>query len=144
MAKYDITFSCGHTETRQLVGKETQRHSYIAWAERAGRCSACAKLDKMAAIEAVEVEHDLPALTGSDKQVAWARTIRAEIMGEVMEYLTTLRVKAEAQDKVAEYEERAAVLLQVIGANTAARYWIDNKGRPARELLLSAHKVTAQ
>lgn len=144
MAKYDITFSCGHTETRQLVGKETQRQSYIAWAGKNGLCAACAKQDKMAGIEAVEAEHDLPALEGSDKQVAWARDIRAKLIVEIMSYIDKMRVAAIAQDKETEFEERSAAMLQMIGGEGSSRYWIDNKSTSARDLLQAAYKATGK
>lgn len=39
--KYDIKFSCGHTEARGLVGKYDDRRRKIAWFEESGLCSEC-------------------------------------------------------------------------------------------------------
>ena len=41
MAKYDVHFSCGHTETIQLFKKETERKRRIEWLEKYGICSEC-------------------------------------------------------------------------------------------------------
>ena len=43
MAKYDVTFSCGHTETVALYGPDVKRHRMIDFYEREGECSECAK-----------------------------------------------------------------------------------------------------
>lgn len=44
--KYDVAFSCGHTETVQLFGKTSERERKIAWYERAGICSKCYREQK--------------------------------------------------------------------------------------------------
>lgn len=56
--KYTVTHGCGHRVELDLVGKMTERGAKIA---RLGgdACPACRAAG-------------LPALTGSDKQVAWA------------------------------------------------------------------------
>lgn len=43
MAKYQVTFSCGHTETINLGGKDKDRHRKIAYYEEHGLCSKCYK-----------------------------------------------------------------------------------------------------
>lgn len=44
--KYDIKFSCGHTETVQLFGKESERYRKIAFFEEQGQCSCCYQKQK--------------------------------------------------------------------------------------------------
>ena len=39
--KYDVNFSCGHTETVELFGKNADRQRKIAWFEESGLCSKC-------------------------------------------------------------------------------------------------------
>ena len=73
MAKYTIPHSCGHSETVQLYGKHTDRSRYMDNAERR-QCRDCYN----ASLVAKTADMGLPALTGSDKQVAWAETIRAK------------------------------------------------------------------
>lgn len=86
MAHYKVTFSCGHTEEIQLFGKGADREGKIAYFEQSGICSECYKEKKQAEREAAEkaaAENvqglELPALEGSEKQIAWAEKIRADI-----------------------------------------------------------------
>lgn len=39
--KYEVRFSCGHTETVELSGKNADRQRKIAWFEASGLCSRC-------------------------------------------------------------------------------------------------------
>ena len=39
--KYDVTFSCGHTETVALFGKISDRMNKIDYYQRHGLCSCC-------------------------------------------------------------------------------------------------------
>jgi len=85
MAKYTVTFSCGHTEVIELVGKTSERERKIAYFEQYGTCSECYKAEqevkRAAAIEAVKAAN-LPELAGSVKQIAWAEKIRAQKFNE--------------------------------------------------------------
>ena len=47
MAKYDITYSCGHTGVAELFGKEKDRQSKIQWYENNGLCPECYKKKMM-------------------------------------------------------------------------------------------------
>lgn len=44
--KYDVTFSCGHTQTVQLFGKSADRTRKIDFFEKRGVCSNCFKEQK--------------------------------------------------------------------------------------------------
>lgn len=44
--KYDVTFSCGHTQTVQLFGKSADRARKIDFFEKRGVCSNCFKEQK--------------------------------------------------------------------------------------------------
>ncbi len=39
--KYEVIFSCGHTETVELFGKNADRQRKISWFEESGLCSKC-------------------------------------------------------------------------------------------------------
>lgn len=56
--KYDVKFSCGHTEEIQLFGKTADRERKIAYYEQYGLCSCCyaAKKDAGKATDCVETE----------------------------------------------------------------------------------------
>lgn len=99
MAYYEGTFSCGHDGCVNIIGSSKDR----LWKkERAfsGLCSECYKkklqeerdLENQKAAER-SIEMELPNLTGSEKQVSWANTLR----------LNTINVYEEIQ---AEYESR--------------------------------------
>jgi len=81
MAKYYVTFSCGHEARVELFGKGTDRERKIAWYEREGLCPECYKAAKRA--ESKKANEGLPELKGSEKQIAWAERIRAERLAEL-------------------------------------------------------------
>jgi hypothetical protein len=112
MAKYNVTYRCGHQETVQLFGKYKDRYNKIAYYETID-CPACR------AAAAKEI-----GLTGSDKQVAWALDIRKGFM----------IIKAEFDKMVADKgltsnpKVMAAVtVLNDTANNTDAKFWIDNR-----------------
>lgn len=88
MAKYTIKRSCGHTETIQIYGKVSERDGKAAW-EEGKLCYECYKAAQVAkhaaenqsAAQAAETA-GLPALSGSEKQVSWAQTIRIKMIEE--------------------------------------------------------------
>lgn len=41
--KYNITFSCGHTGTVELFGKDKDRHKKLEYFQENGLCSECYK-----------------------------------------------------------------------------------------------------
>ena len=78
MAKYQITFSCGHTEEIQLFGKNSSREDKITYFEKQGICSQCYKNQQNLITNQKSSELNLPELIGSEKQVTWANKIRLE------------------------------------------------------------------
>lgn len=103
MAKYEIKFSCGHTETIQLYGKMKDRQRKIEYFEREGLCSECYK--KAIEQEKQDLEKKADAyirsiggvaeLEGSPKQIAWAEKIRKQIIGQAVEYKEDISEKLE-------------------------------------------------
>ena len=51
MAKYEVNFSCGHTERIELFGKVSERERKIEYFEERGICSECYKEQKKIEIE---------------------------------------------------------------------------------------------
>ena len=139
MAKYDITFSCGHSETRQLVGKHEDRQRYIKWASETGLCENCKRASRVEACEAVEAEHGLIVLTGSEKQVAWARKIRAEKILLVEGYFARMAERV-APDKQDMFDEQCSVIRQLLAGKAEARWWIDNRDLAETKLAEVAFK----
>lgn len=119
-----VTFSCGHEETVQLYGSVAERDRKAEWMSRACKCSACKAADREAenakAVEAASA-NGRPALTGSEKQVAWATTIREKMVSELMKYRTDVTGVDDAKGKF------DAAMVKFLAANTKAGWWIDNR-----------------
>jgi len=82
MAWNEINYSCGHSDRIQMYGPHRARESKKEWMER-GVCPECyrkQKVEERAKERQVAAEQarasGLPALVGSEKQVAWAEVIR--------------------------------------------------------------------
>ena len=127
MAKYQVTFGCGHTEQKELFGKVKERESRIAYWEEKGLCTDCYKAEQ----EAKRVRENAEAaqkaeafgwanLQGSEKQVAWANTIRLNIMRQLEQILNqsdgAMKVRAHLNNKL------------------ESKWWIDNRQTDARLL----------
>lgn len=57
MAKYNVTFSCGHQERRELFGKMQGRYSTIEYWENYGICSQCWLAEQNANCDEVEMPY---------------------------------------------------------------------------------------
>lgn len=144
MASYTVTYACGHSATRQLYGKVAERERYLAWAGSSGTCDTCRAKGAEARREAIEAEHALPPLAGTDKQVAWARTIRADKIEAVAQFMAGKRPATMTADQAAAFDEQAAAVMQTLYSETAARWWIDHRDRHAQEIAMQAYKETRQ
>lgn len=82
--------------------------------------------------EECEAEHNLPQLTGSEKQVAWARTIRATAAKEIHEIFAAKNVDPRA--------EPVAKVMAYLFGQTDASYWIDRRTTSGFWLLDKAAK----
>lgn len=135
MAKYNVKFSCGHTEEIQLFGKGADRQRKITWLEEHGECSSCYKA-RLAAAHAAETaaaaakaeEEKLPELTGSEKQVNWAISIRAKKMADLDKMLTGANDTDHNRTAI-----QAAKL--VLLRQTQSKFWIDNRNVAANRLI---------
>lgn len=105
MAKYDITYSCRHNGTVDLVGKHTDREQKIAWYEQTAVCPECYKAQQLKAAEAKTASLGLPELDGSEKQVAWANTLRLRMIPIIEDTISGLsrgRATSPIEAKLAE------------------------------------------
>ena len=75
MAKYLITYKCGHEVEKQLFGKISERENYISWAQEQ-LCPACQRKIHHDEALADASSNGYPELEGSEKQVAWAIDLR--------------------------------------------------------------------
>lgn len=146
MAKYDVTYICGHTvyNAVELFGPQSGRDWRLARL-REQPCREC--LRRIDAERAAEhaAKHDLPALIGSDKQVAWAATIRYKTLILIDRVLAEVGAKPETvvalPDEArfpGEPDPTVADCLGWLRREDRARWWIDRAkdvdqaGKPVR------------
>ena len=110
MAKFTITHKCGHESTKNITGKVSKRQSTADWhAEQ--NCWACQCANESS--RAIEKNSGLPALKGSEKQIAWAEVCRAKGLESLRDYL---------DDRPA----HLSAILDWCQAKTESRWWIDH------------------
>lgn len=124
MAKTFITHSCGHDEEHDLLGPTAQRERKIAWLETT-LCSDCQQVenDKRNKIAAQWcADNECAPLTGSEKQIAWAESIRADYLQGLNGMLTILPADQKPQlvEAIADIKQH----------DTDASWWIDNRDEP--------------
>lgn len=128
MAWYYGTFSCG-CEGRVNITGPTKNRQWIADRKFEGLCEDCYKIkveqDKIRANEEAEVkakEMELPELTGTEKQVIWANTIRVELIENI-----TKEIDKRRKLKFNDADEFVLALHYLIESRTKASFWIDNR-----------------
>jgi hypothetical protein len=124
MAKYTITHSCGHPQDHQIYGTNTRGQREWQAAQRAKTpCADCVGATRAElADRAATVAQDAgwPTLVGSDKQIAWAQSLRADAVAALAAELGDHpRVPAAVRDEVIDLYVRVAV------RETDASWWID-------------------
>lgn len=98
-------------------------------------------------IDALNLYRDLPALTGSEKQIAWATAIRSDTLDKLLMQRDGLSAKFRTMK--ATDEQRAAMLdalhetFEALRGETSAKFWIDHRGALA-DLLVSRTRETAR
>lgn len=117
MAKYNITHTCGHTRIIELFGKEADRERKIEWLE-SQECPECAKARVARQSEEIEAELGLSPLTGSDKQVAWAKCIRAPYLKQYKEMMPSIETSK---------PEMIEIMYNWLCDKSESKFWIDNR-----------------
>ena len=169
MAKYQVECPvCEEAHTVQLYGKNSDREYKLEnWDWTCDECAAKAlaiKSEKESR-EAAEAnaEAALPDLVGSEKQVAWAETIRAKILDGVKvrsekEYKEAI-ARLEKAGQVEEAETQAEkegfksirhawecqneAISRVIN-NSSAHWWIENRSKSLMSLAMDISKEVAK
>ncbi len=114
---HEVTHSCGHSEQHSIFGMVAADLDRQARQLSRRKCTACYKAAKATKAEADAIllaQIELPPLTGSEKQVSWAETIRIERLAMLH------RANSEA----------------VTGfvAIVEAKWWIDNRMADLRKI----------
>ena len=117
MAKYEISHTCGHTRTVELFGKYEDREREIEWLESQG-CPECAKAREARQSEEIESELGLKPLAGSDKQGAWAKSIRGPYLKQFKVMITSIETSK---------PEMIEAIYNWLCNKTESKFWIDNR-----------------
>jgi hypothetical protein len=131
MSKYAITHACGHTVTHNICGKVSERDALVDWKSRhdCPECYAKEMKAERAAEQAaaLKASEELPALTGTEKQVAWASKIRAAFFSDAKERNAKGFLELPEEEREAARKRALDLLVYFTSAETTARWWIDNK-----------------
>jgi len=135
MAKYTVTYRCGHKGEVQICGPQKDRQGKADY-EATKLCKTCWQADQDASRAAANAEAaeaaqtaGRPELQGTEKQVAWATTIREN---KALEFATAQVNAAKAGPECAGIFE--AIAGRIL-AQTAASWWIDRRDETATRLL---------
>lgn len=138
MAQYGVTHTCGHSEWHDLIGPGKDRERKLSWLETTV-CSECYKAQKEAEKTAANeyaktanAETGLPELTGTEKQIAWAETIRLKIATDMSDLVSRIDNAVRGTDELKQLALRGAATIM---RQTKATYWINNKDNTARQIL---------
>ncbi|MGN1101552.1 MAG: hypothetical protein ACI4RG_05115 [Huintestinicola sp.] len=123
--KYEVTFSCGHTETVELFGKNEERERKIKWYQESSICNSCYKErkkkyyeDVLAALEDEAMRKSWPEIKGYSSFDAKKR--RSEYMQAAEKLL---------EDPNLQKSENTAKLLSLAIdlaiKHTDAEYWVN-------------------
>ena len=134
--KYTVKFACGHEAVVELFGKSSDREWKLQRMAE-GLCADCYRAqqeaERKAASEAAAEEakkQGFSELKGSEKQVAWAETIRAKFFKQLDELVEKMhqqdqlaRIKAGWDD---EQKARHDMVFRVVDAMSKAYAHIDS------------------
>lgn len=120
MAKYTITYKCGHTAEVQLYGKYEDREKKVAYYATTD-CPECRAREAAAKAK----DDGLAELTGSPKQVSWASDIRAEKLADA----------EQLAEKVTRNKDMFDGAINKMKAETSASWWIDRRDDTIMDIL---------
>lgn len=136
MTLFTITHTCGHGGQIDIKDRNlnsTRRQERADWIARTKKCPDCIAAERAAENQAdAEAASDagFPALTGSEKQIAWAETIRRDFMGAAETALTNALADAEGGKipvDVGRLRHAIPLARERMLANTRAGWWIDER-----------------
>ncbi|MDN6301443.1 MAG: hypothetical protein L0J57_00120 [Brachybacterium sp.] len=130
---WSIDHQCGHSADRDLSDRAADKRAGFAKWLASTDCFECYKkknrsdfkkkrqeeqAHELENAEVYETRSGLEALSGSEKQIAWARHIRVQVLAALYE-------QVEGEEKDEEWFE--ATVLVPARLIATARWWIDNK-----------------
>jgi hypothetical protein len=158
-ARCGATCSCWSTSGKQA---ESRARWLKSKGELCDTCKATEREQLSAAAAAENAANDLPALTGSDKQIAWAEALRADQLAFIDAITGLLQgdelpadmpggraaaLRAQARDLRDNLHMDVGTwgsFVELVAEQTAARWWIDTRDLSMRALLLSLRDALRQ
>lgn len=139
MGRYQIDHRCGHTASVEITtGKSADRARRAAWLATQD-CDECGRARQLET--AREANAGLPALVGSDKQVAWAESIRAKLVPQIDAAEADFQARVDEANAAGRGSAKLGDVWAAIQADVAAlrsepaaRWWIDNKDYSGKTL----------
>lgn len=149
MAWYEGTFACGHEGRVNIIGPQKDR-GYKKERAFSRLCPDCWQKErdekiKRSNVESAELskEYGFPDLTGTEKQTAWANTIRMELYKEINDKLDRIREsqkekfsfqRPDTWDTVYVLPDELPDMVDTgIQEHTEAKFWIEH--RSLKEIL---------
>lgn len=132
-----ILHVCGHPAERELRGnRSSQAWQAEQWAKKP--CPTCWRADvDPASAEAMLTaeEHNWPDLLGTPAQIAWARTVRGELVDTLPSRMVELKGMAAARGTTFENIPEAIALAREIALEqTSAAWWIESRSSLAEAI----------
>ncbi len=118
--KAAVKRNCGHMSEVQLYGTSAERDRKAAWM-RTTPCLKCERGEQVSV--ATEANAGMLALVGSEKQVAWAETIRAKAMSKLKAARADYAAQGAPADQIALFDAAMAK----VAAQAIASWWIDHR-----------------
>ena len=138
MANYTIVRACGR-KARVKVRGATPAKERTLDRESQHICRRCAIEKQRSEAQAAAEAEELPALTGTPKQIAWAMTLRHQALVDAETYLDYLRESGQLKGRVGRdtelFEAQKERLLEPLKARTEAAWWIDRRHESGASLL---------
>lgn len=136
VAKYSVTYACGHTDTVNLIGPKRTRE-WMLKDKETQVCPDCYRAEleakreaERAAALAEAAEQELPTLVGTEKQVAWALTLRKKYLEVLDGVLQRAPLQASVDRAIAQQA------IESIQRESSAVWWIENGRNPSdREIM---------
>lgn len=145
--KYEVKHICGHTREVTLFGPTRDREHKLEWMETI-LCPECQRAQAEQQERERTKEMGLPELTGTEKQVSWATTIRLEkldiltnkqeeIQKRIEEYKQYIKREGLSEDRIAKAKARLEAanhnmwlvteIISGLSGITEAHWWIENR-----------------
>lgn len=127
--KYTIIRACGHEEEHYICGPVKDRRWRIERLEDTP-CFECEKKERLEAAKQKAAEWDLPELTGTEKQIAWAMSIRDEALRKCVRDVEEAERRRKQFGVIGAFEiakETYAAVFELVNTLTEAKFWIDNR-----------------